>query len=65
MPDWYDTDATNYEICSFLGQSMTNIATVYIAKHIPSRTLVTLKKCNVEKLTREEIKLVQVFSLDC
>lgn len=59
MPDWYDTDATNYEICSFLGQSMTNIATVYIAKHIPSRTLVTLKKCNVEKLTREEIKLVQ------
>lgn len=59
MSFFYDTNAKNYEICSFIGQSMTNIATVYIAKHIPSRTVVAVKKCNVEKLTREEIRLVQ------
>lgn len=56
----YDTDAQNYEICSFIGQSMTNIASVFIAKHIPSRTVVAVKKCNVEKLSRAEIQLVQV-----
>ncbi|KAK9496725.1 hypothetical protein O3M35_013018 [Rhynocoris fuscipes] len=55
----YPSESENYQISLYFGHSLTKIANVYIARHIPSKTLVALKKYNLEKLNRDDVQLVQ------
>lgn len=55
----YDTNPRNYQICALLGECLTNIGTVYVAKHLPSETTVAVKKYHLERVSREETKYIQ------
>uniref|UniRef100_A0A0V0G9W6 Putative pseudokinase domain of ste20-related kinase adapter protein n=1 Tax=Triatoma dimidiata TaxID=72491 RepID=A0A0V0G9W6_TRIDM len=55
----YSSESDSYQISFYFGHSLTKIANVYIARHIPTKTLVALKKYNLEKLNREQVQLVQ------
>jgi serine/threonine protein kinase len=61
MSKEYDTDPGNYQICSVIGQCVTNIGTVYIARHLPTKSLVAVKKFNLEKISVDDTELIQVY----
>lgn len=58
----FETDSSHYKTISILGHCCDGLAIVHLAKHIPSDTLVAVKKFNMDK-AREEALLIQVCSL--
>ncbi|BES88654.1 STYKc [Nesidiocoris tenuis] len=55
----YNTNCKDYQICSLFAQSLTEVASVFIARHTPSKTLVAYKRYDVDQLSAEDARLVQ------
>ncbi|XP_069703693.1 STE20-related kinase adapter protein alpha isoform X2 [Periplaneta americana] len=54
----FEADPAHYQLCSVLGHCCEDIATVHLARHLPSGTLVAVKKFNMDK-SKEEASLIQ------
>lgn len=55
----FNMDFKDYKIISTLGQCFEGRAAVNLARHLPSGTMVALKKFNMDKV-REDSSLVDV-----
>jgi len=55
----FEADPAHYQLCSVLGHCCEDIATVHLARHLPSGTLVAVKKFNMDK-SKQEASLIQV-----
>lgn len=54
----FEADPAHYQLCSVLGHCCENIATVHLARHRTSGTMVAVKKFNLEK-SKQEASLIQ------
>jgi hypothetical protein len=58
----FEADPAHYQLCSVLGHCCESIATVHLARHLPSGTLVAVKKFNLEK-SKQEASLIQASTV--
>jgi hypothetical protein len=58
----FEADPAHYQLCSVLGHCCEDIATVHLARHLPSGTLVAIKKFNMDK-SKQEANLIQASVL--
>lgn len=58
----FEADPAHYQLCSILGHCCENIASVHLARHLPSGTLVAVKKFNLEK-SKQEASLIQASTV--
>lgn len=54
----FEADPAHYQLCSILGHCCEDTATVHLARHLPSGTLVAVKKFNMDK-SKQEANLIQ------
>lgn len=54
----FEADPAHYQLCSILGHCCEDTATVHLARHLPSGTLVAVKKFNMDK-SKQEASLIQ------
>lgn len=54
----FEADPSHYQTCSILAHCCEGVATVHLARHLPSGTLVAIKKFNMDK-SKEEASLIQ------
>ncbi|XP_045152573.1 STE20-related kinase adapter protein beta [Echinops telfairi] len=53
------TNASHYELQVEIGRGFDNLTFVYLARHTPTGTLVTIKLTNLENCTEERLKALQ------
>lgn len=53
------TNASHYELQVEIGRGFDNLTSVYLARHTPTGTLVTVKITNLENCTEERLKALQ------
>lgn len=58
----FEPDNSQYKTISILGSCCDDLAVVHLSKHVPSDTLVVIKKFNMDK-AKEEALLIQVIFL--
>ncbi|XP_044739350.1 STE20-related kinase adapter protein alpha [Chrysoperla carnea] len=58
MESSYDTNDSHYQSISYLGHCCNGIAVIHLSRHIPSNTLVAIKKFNMDK-AKEDTVLIE------
>ncbi|XP_037704734.1 STE20-related kinase adapter protein beta isoform X2 [Choloepus didactylus] len=53
------TNVSHYELQAEIGRGFENLTSVYLARHTPTGTLVTIKITNLENCTEERLKALQ------
>lgn len=56
----FETNIAHYKIYSILGECCDNAGIVQLAKHLPSKQMVAIKKFNMDKI-KEEVNLIEVL----
>lgn len=62
MESSYDTNDSHYQSISYLGHCCNGIAVIHLSRHIPTNTLVAVKKFNMDK-AKEDTVLIEVLIL--
>lgn len=57
----FDGNISSYKTISILGHCFNDNAVVHLAKHVPSNTMVAIKKFHMDKI-KEDANLVEVIS---
>lgn len=58
----YEANISSYESMSTLGQCFEGLAVVHLTKHLPTGTMVAIKRFNMDRI-KQEAYLVEVRHL--